>query len=96
MTEEDKEFEKWRQSIDDRQKNYGKECVQELKEDKNFPLSVTPEQAILILEPNHAPENFYCDGEITPDEALANWKGRLLNAGFNPMYVKMIVKYVFG
>ena len=93
---EDKEFENWKKTISDRQNSYGKECQAELKADKNFPLSVSPEQAVLILEPSHAPENFYCDGEISSDEAMRNWKRRLKNSGLNPMYVKTIVKYVFG
>lgn len=83
------EFKDW-------ENNYGKECQAELKADKNFPLAVTPEQAMLILEPNHAPENFYCDGEISAEEAMSNWQNKLKNAGFNPMYVKIITKYVFG
>jgi len=83
------EFEEW-------QDKYGKECQAELKADKNFPLAVTPEQAVLILEPDHAPENFYCDGEISTEEALSNWQDRLKRSGFNPMYVKIITKYVFG
>ena len=83
------EFEEW-------ENKYGKECQDELKADKNFPLAVTPEQAVLILEPNHAPENFCCDGEISSEQALSNWQNRLKHAGFNPMYVKVITKYVFG
>jgi len=77
-------------------KEYGKECVDRLKADKKFPLAVTPTQAILILKPDDAPEDFHCDGEITPEEAMSDWKEQLANEGFNPMYVKIIVKYVFG
>jgi hypothetical protein len=67
---------------------YGKECKAELKADKNFPLAVTPKQAVVI------PENFYCDGEVSHKEALRDYKERLKLVGFNPMYVDMIVKYM--
>lgn len=25
-------------------------------------------------DPNYAPENFFCDGEISPEEATARWQ----------------------
>lgn len=83
------EYEEWL-------KDYGKECKARLKADKKFPLAVNEEQAMLILKPSDAPEDFYCDGEISPEEAMRSWKEQLAQAGFNPMYVKIIVKYVFG
>ena len=89
-------MENWKKEYEEQQLKYGKECQAELKADKNFPLAVTPQQAVVILEPNHAPENFYCVGEISHAQALSNYKERLKNAGFNPMYVKIIVKYILG
>ena len=83
------EYEKWL-------KDYGKECKLTLKADKSFPIAVDEEQAILIMKPNNAPEDFYCDGEISPEEAMSDWKTELSNVGFNPTYVKIIAKYVFG
>jgi hypothetical protein len=77
------------------QKKYGQECKEELEKDPNFKLKVTEEQAVIILEPCHAPENFYCDGEITPRQALINWKRRLNESGLNPYHVSMIKKYIF-
>lgn len=74
---------------------YGKECQEELKANK-FPLKVTPYQAIIILEPNHAPENFHHDGEVSEEEALDCWKQKLKNSGLNPYHVSMCVKYIFG
>lgn len=85
----------YKEKYEEWERNYGKECKKRLESDPKFPLSVTPQQAMLIEEPNDAPENFYCDGEITPEEALSNWKEKLKYAGFNPMYVKIITKYVF-
>lgn len=81
-------------AFDQFDKAYGKECVARLKADKTFPLAVTPKQAVIILEPSDAPENFYCDGEVTHDEAVADFKDKLKLVGFNPMYVDVIVKYL--
>ena len=83
-------------AFDNFDEKYGQECVDELKADKNFPLKVTPKQAVQILEPSHAPENFYCDGEIEHDEALEDWKERLKLVGLNPTHVEWCVKYIFG
>ena len=74
--------------------SYGKECKKELRADKDFPLVVTPKQAVVILEPLHAPENYYCDGEVSEVEALADYKERLKLVGFNPTHVGWIVKYM--
>ena len=89
-------MENWNKKYEEQQREYGKECKKRLKDDPKFPLVVTPEQAILILEPSDAPENFHCDGEITPEEALKNWKQKLANTGLNPTHVGWITKYVFG
>jgi len=86
----------FKQEYEERQNNYEKECQAELKADKKFQLSLTPEQAVIVLEPSHAPENFYCDGEVSHAQGLAMWKGRLKNSGLNPDNVNMIVKYIFG
>lgn len=75
---------------------YGKECLDELKADKNFPLKVTPYQAITILEPIHAPENYHHDGEVTEEEALDCWKQKLKNSGLNPTHIECCRKYIFG
>ena len=83
------EYDKWEQG-------WMKECKEQLDKDPNFPLKVTPEQAMLILEPIEAPENFYCDGEISGEEALKNWKEKLRNLGLNPRHVSWCEKYIFG
>jgi hypothetical protein len=89
-------MEDWKKENEERQAKYGKECQAELKADKNFPLNVSPEQAVLILEPNHAPENFYQDGEISEFEAMENWLNKLKMAGLNPYYRTIIKEYIFG
>lgn len=89
MKDLDKAYDEW-------EKEYGKECQKRLKDDPKFPLVVTPEQAILILEPDDAPENFYCDGEISHYEAMENWLGKLKRAGLNPYHRTIVKEYVFG
>ena len=75
-------------------KAYGQECVDRLKADKTFPLVVTPKQAVIILEPSDAPENFYCDGEVTHDEAVKDFREKLGLVGFNRNNVNLIMKYL--
>ena len=83
-----------RKSYEERQLAYGQECLEELKHTtlKN----VTPEQAVVILEPNHAPENFYCDGEVSHAQGLAMWKNKLTRSGLTPLQVHQAVKIIFG
>lgn len=76
--------------------NYAKECQAKLKADKRFQLAVTPEQAEIILQPIHAPENFYQDGEISEFEAMENWLNKLKMSGINPYYRTVIKEYIFG
>jgi predicted ATP-dependent Lon-type protease len=45
------------------------------------PAELTEEQKYLILEPMEAPENYYCDGEITPRQAYTRWYNRLIDSG---------------
>ena len=86
----------YKKAYDEWEQKWMRECKQKLDKDPKFPLTVTPEQAIIILEPSEAPENFYCDGEISHAQALANWKRKLKESGLNPTHVAMITKYVFG
>ena len=57
---------------------------------------LSPEQRELILQPSDAPENFHCDGEITPNEALANWKRKLKASGFTALEVHKITLKIIG
>lgn len=88
-------MEDWKKTYEERQKKYGQECVQELK-DNGFRAEVTPEQAILILEPSHAPENFHQDGEVTPTQAMEIWLDRLRKAGLSALQRVMAKEYIFG
>jgi hypothetical protein len=38
-------------------------------------------QKSVILQPSEAPENYYCDGEITPQQAFNAWNFRLRQCG---------------
>ena len=78
----------WQKEIDEHQKKYGQECLSELKAGGFKTDDLTPEQAVLILEPSHAPENFYCDGEISHYHALENWKQRMMNSIPNFLILK--------
>lgn len=57
---------------------------------------LTERQRDLIVQPNEAPENFYCDGEISSSQARVNWITNMRNAGLTPQEVTKAVKYVFG
>lgn len=55
------------------------------------PSTLTQEQIELILEPSEAPENFYCDGEISHEEASARWFKRLRQTGLK---IEQILKVI--
>ena len=44
---------------------------------------LTEGQKSCILEPSEAPENYMCDGEITPRQAFKSWCQRLRASGLN-------------
>ena len=89
MEDRKKIYDEWEQ-------RWMKECKERLDKDPKFPLTVTPEQAILILEPVEAPENFYCDGEISHHQAMENWLNKLKNSGLNPYHRTIAKEYIFG
>jgi len=60
------------------------------------PDKLTGDQKDVILEPEEAPENYACDGEITADEAMSYWRQRLKESGLNRLGVLKAVKYHFG
>jgi len=76
---------------EDYQREYREECLKELQ-DSGLGF-LTGEQAEMILEPSHAPENYACDGEISNAEAFRNWKGRLAETGLSPKRIKEVIKY---
>ncbi|MEK6829779.1 MAG: hypothetical protein AABY15_06685 [Nanoarchaeota archaeon] len=80
---------------EERNKVYGEECLAELKGNGFDTEGITPSQAITILIPSHAPENFYCDGEISHPQALARWKKQLADSGMKPEQVRKAVNLYF-
>ena len=56
---------------------------------------LTEEQASVILEPQEAPENFYCDGEVSPMSAKKYWKQRLELSGLTPQQIKTAYYFIF-
>lgn len=79
----------------DRFESYKQECVNRLVQ-AGFPATITPDQALEILQPSDAPENYYCDGEISQAQAFSSWKQRLRNAGLTESLIRKAVKYIFG
>lgn len=60
------------------------------------PDKLSDEQKDVMLEPSEAPENYACDGEITPAQALRRWKGKLADSGFTPSEVRILTKKIIG
>lgn len=58
--------------------------------------NLTQAQIDIIEEPNEAPENYACDGEISPREARVRWIDKLRKAGLSQVDVQKAIKYVFG
>jgi hypothetical protein len=53
---------------------------------------LTKEQEDIIYEPSEAPENYYCDGEISPEEAEKRWVRNLSNAGLSKSQIEKAKK----
>lgn len=56
--------------------------------------NLTQNQVDTILIPCHAPENYMCDGEITPKQAEKNWKKQLIESGLDSVDVAKAMKLV--
>ena len=54
---------------------------------------LTDEQIEIIFQPDWGPENFFQDGEISPDEAKRLWVYELRALG---VYNKNLVEYMLG
>jgi hypothetical protein len=64
--------------------NYRKESITALGFD---PEKLTEAQKDILLEPSEAPENYYCDGEISPAQAKTRWTNRMRQAGFKEIEI---------
>ena len=56
---------------------------------------LTRQQEDAVMEPSEAPENYHCDGEISPDQAYDRWLDNLKRFGLNKDQVKRAVKLMF-
>ena len=54
---------------------------------------LTDEQIEIIFQPEWGPENFYQEGEISPDEADTLWVQKLIRMG---VYSQGLVKHMLG
>jgi hypothetical protein len=59
-------------------------------------VNLTEDQMYLVTEPSEAPENFACDGEITPKVAYSRWVNRLSESGLTKEQIKQAIKFNFG
>jgi len=57
---------------------------------------MTEDQLYLITEPTDAPENFHCDGEVSPTQAWTMWEIRMKRAGLTPLQIFKAKKFNFG
>lgn len=54
-----------------------------------FRPKLTQDQLYVITEPSEAPENYACDGEISPSQMKTRWLGNLKRAGLTPQEIKL-------
>jgi hypothetical protein len=74
------------------QAEFRKEEDEQLKK-AGFDITTLNEaQRYIILEPSNAPENYMCDGEITPAQAKKNWLRGLKESGLSPADIKKSIK----
>jgi len=68
-----------------------KEKIAELVE-LGFRPRLTQDQVDMVNEPSDAPENYACDGEISPQQAKQGWLRRLAGVGLTPTEIKLARK----
>ena len=91
---EDEGLKEFRKSQEDYFERYRREKEESLK--IAGLINLTQEQMDIISEPNDAPENYHCDGEISSKQAYSRWVNNLINSGLTPAQVKSAVKFIFG
>lgn len=82
--------------MEEERNNYGQRCLEMVKQKGINIEGLTADQATTIMIPCDAPENFYCDGEISHKQALIRWKEQLKNSGLKPEQITTIVKLMIG
>lgn len=79
--------------------NFKVKYLKDLKERlsaKGFDVDKYDDNVIhLLVEPNEAPENFHCDGEVTFRQAATSWVNRLKKSGVTQKDVVRALEYNF-
>jgi hypothetical protein len=70
--------------------NYDKYIDETIKEMEFNPSNFTRDQKYHITEPMEAPENYHCDGEITPLQAKARWINNLKKSGLTKGQILLV------
>ena len=71
---------------------YDKAREQELRDKltkMGFRPMLTENQMYVITEPSEAPENYACDGEISPSQMKTRWLRNLKASGLTPQEIKL-------
>lgn len=53
--------------------------------------NLTDEQIELLAQPLEAPENFYCDGEISASQAESHWISKLKRSGLTTSFINSVI-----
>jgi hypothetical protein len=69
--------------------DYQRETIENLGLESD---KLTKDQIYIILEPLEAPENYYCDGEITSAQADARWMRKLKESGLSRIQIAKVIK----
>lgn len=58
------------------------------------PNKLNEDQKYVLLEPSEAPENYYQDGEVTPDQAKQHWRKHMKKQGFSSKEIANAEKHL--
>lgn len=75
---------------------YKKELREQLQANGFNVDELNDDQIEMIMEPMEAPENYACDGEISPQQAREGWIRRLGEVGLNPKQIAQAVRFQLG
>lgn len=58
------------------------------------PEKLTEGQKEILLQPDEAPENYMCDGEVSQSQAKTMWTNRMRREGFTEAEIKKAKKKI--
>ncbi len=58
------------------------------------PAKLTEGQKEILLQPDEAPENYMCDGEVSQSQAKTMWTNRMRREGFTEAEIKKAKKKI--